>query len=158
NWMQTTSRLLTGPDYFPETIRAGTAPAECFMSGPGENPENARLAYLLAIASARKSIRLAHAYFVPDDLAVEMLVAASQRGVAIDVIVPWRNDSRFGRAAARSRWGPLLAAGVRFHQFLPALYHCKVMIVDDVLVSVGSINFDNRSFSINDEVNINVLD
>jgi len=158
NWLQTTSRLLTGPDYFPETPPTGSAVAQCFMSGPGEHPENARLSYLLAIASARKSIQLSHAYFVPDDLAIEMLLAARQRGVRIEVVVPFKNDSRFGRAASRSRWGKLLAAGVEFHLYMPSLYHCKTMIVDDVFVTLGSVNFDNRSFSINDEVNINVID
>ncbi len=158
NWLQTTSRLLTGPDYFPETSSTGQAMAHCFMSGPGERPENARLSYLLAIASARHSIQLAHAYFMPDDLAIEMLLAARQRGVRIVVIVPFKNDSRFGRAAARSRWDKLLAAGIEFHRYMPSLYHCKLMIVDDVFVTLGSVNFDNRSFSINDEVNINVID
>jgi cardiolipin synthase len=158
NWLQTTSRLLTGPDYFPETPRTGRASGHCFMSGPDENPENARLSYLLAIAAARKSIKLSHAYFVPDDLAIEMLLAARRRGVRIEVIVPYRNDSAFGRAAARSRWDRLLEAGVEFHRYMPSLYHCKVMIVDDVFVTLGSVNFDNRSFRINDEVNINVID
>lgn len=158
NWLQSTSRLLTGPDYFPENPPTGRARTHCFMSGPGEHPENARLSCLLAIAAARKSIQLSHAYFVPDDLAIEMLLAARQRGVKIDVIVPLKNDSRFGRAAARSRWGRLLEAGVRFHSYRPSLYHCKVMIVDDIFVTLGSVNFDNRSFSINDEVNINVID
>jgi cardiolipin synthase len=158
NWLETTSRLLIGPDYFPDTGRPGEALVDCFKSGPDESPENARMSYLLAIAGARKSIRLAHAYFVPDDLAIEMLLKARQRGVKIDVIVPMKNDSRFGRAASRSRWGKLLAAGVEFHQFEPCLYHCKIMIVDDVFTTLGSVNFDNRSFSINDEVNINIVD
>lgn len=158
NWLETTSRLLLGPDYFPDTGRPGAAYADCFKSGPDESPENARLSYLLAIAGARKSILLSHAYFVPDDLAIEMLLRARQRGVDIEVIVPLKNDSRFGRAASRSRWGKLLAAGVKFYQFEPCLYHCKVMIVDDVFTTFGSVNFDNRSFAINDEVNINVVD
>lgn len=158
NWLQTTSRLITGPDYFPETSSTGRALAHCIMSGPNEHPENARLSYLLAIASARKKIQLSHAYFVPDELALNMLLDARKRGVKIEVIVPFKNDSRFGRAAARSRWGRLLEAGVEFHYYLPSLYHCKVMIVDDTFMSLGSVNFDNRSFSINDEVNINVID
>lgn len=158
NWLQTTSRLLTGPDYFPEAQSTGGADAHCFMSGPNELPENARLSYLLAIASARKHIQLSHAYFIPDDLAIEMLLAARQRGVKVEVIVPFKNDSRFGRAASRSRWGRLLEAGVEFHYYLPSLYHCKMMIVDDTFMTLGSVNFDNRSFSINDEVNINVVD
>ena len=158
NWLQTTSRLLLGPDYFPDTGRPGSARVDCFKSGPNESPENARMSYLLAIAAARKSIRLSHAYFVPDDLAIEMLLSARKRGVKIEVVVPQKNDSRFGRAASRSRWGKLLEAGVEFHQFTPSMYHCKVMIVDDVFTTLGSVNFDNRSFSINDEVNINIID
>jgi cardiolipin synthase len=158
NWLQTTARLIVGPDYFPEIRPAGDSIAEAFKSGPGEDTERARIAYLLAIASARKSIKISHAYFVPDDLATRMLLAARRRGVAIDIIVPARNDSRFGRAASRSRWGPLLAAGVKFHLFEPAMYHCKSMIVDDSFVTVGSVNFDNRSFAINDEMNVSILD
>ncbi len=158
NWLQTTSNLLLGEDYFPTLAPAGPSVAECFMSGPGEGPQKARLAYLFAIASARRSIDISHAYFVPDDLAVQTLIAARQRGVRVRVIVPAINDSRIGRAASRSRWGPLLDAGVEFYQFEPAMYHCKTMIVDDEFVTVGSANFDNRSFSINDEVGVNVLD
>ncbi len=158
NWLQTTGRLLTGPDYFPPPDRSGESLANCYKSGPDADPENARVAYLLAIASARKSIRIANAYFVPDDLAVEMLVEARRRGVRVQVIVPAINDSRIGRAASRSRWGKLLTAGVEFYRYTPAMYHCKVMIVDDFYVTVGSVNFDNRSFSINDEVATDVLD
>ena len=158
NWIQTTSRLLFGEDYFPSMFREGSILALCYKSGPDEDPENARVSYLVAIAAARRSIRIAHAYFVPDDLAIEMLLSARSRGVEIDVIAPAINDSKFGRAASRSRWGKLLAAGVRFHLYEPAMYHVKVMIVDDFLVTIGSVNFDNRSFGINDEVNLNLFD
>ena len=158
NWLHTTSRLLTGPDYFPTAIATGDAIAHCYMSGPAERPENARLSYLLAIASARQSIQLAHGYFLPDDLSIAMLLAARERGVRIQVIVPAKLDSQVGLAIARSRWGRLLEAGVEFHEYLPTLYHCKMMIVDDVYLSIGSVNFDNRSFSINDEMNITVID
>lgn len=158
NWLQTTSRLLVGPDYFPTEKAVGSVRLQCFKSGPNEDPENARISYLLAIAAAQKSIRIAHAYFVPDDLAIDMLLAARKRGVEIEVVIPAINDSRFGRAASRSRWGKLLAAGVKFYRYQPAMYHAKAMIVDDAFVTVGSVNFDNRSFSINDEVNVNVLD
>ena len=157
NWMQTTSRLLFGSEYFPEVVRAGDALAACYKSGPNEDPENARISYLVAIAAARKSIVIAHAYFVPDDLAIEMLLSARKRGVKIEVVIPAINDSRFGRAASRSRWGKLLAAGVVFHQYQPAMYHAKVMVVDDYFVTIGSVNFDNRSFGINDEMNVNIL-
>ena len=158
NWLQTGGQLLLGADYFPEFEREGRVSAMCFKSGPGEGAESARISYLLAIASARKTIDIEHAYFIPDDLAVEMLLEARQRGVKIRVIIPEKNDSRFGRAAARSRWAELIAAGVEFYQYLPAMLHAKTMSVDDFFVTVGSVNFDNRSFSINDEVALNVLD
>lgn len=158
NWLQTTTRLLVGENYFPDTPESGDALAQCFKSGRHENPQNARNSYLLGIASAQKTIRIAQAYFVPDDLAIEMLLAARKRGVEIDIVVPAVNDSRFGRAASRSRWGKLLEAGVHMHLFEPAMYHCKVMIVDDILSTVGSINFDDRSFTINDEVAVNIID
>lgn len=159
NWVQTTGRLLTGRDYFPgEPAGRDGALAMCYKSGPNEDPENARISYLMAIAAARKSIRISHAYFVPDDLAIEMLIAARRRGVRVEVIVPAINDSRFGRAASRSRWDRLLAAGVEFHSYQPAMYHTKVMTVDDVFLTIGSVNFDNRSFGINDEVAVNVID
>jgi cardiolipin synthase len=158
NWTQTGRALLLGEDYFPEFEREGRSIAMCFKSGPGEGAESARLSYLLAIASARKSIDIEHAYFIPDDLGVQMLLEARERGVRIRVMIPEKHDSRFGRAAARSRWGELLAAGVEFYQYQPAMLHAKTMTVDDYFVTVGSVNFDNRSFSINDEVALNVLD
>ena len=158
NWLQTTSKLLQGEEYFPKISPHGNSLAQCIKSGPGEGMENVRLSYLCAIAAARKSIEIGNAYFVPDDLAISMLVAARQRGVRVRIIVPAINDSRIGRAVSRSRWGKLLAAGVEFYEYLPAMYHAKTMVVDDVLVTVGSANFDNRSFSINDEVALNVLD
>lgn len=157
NWLQTTGELLVGSDYFPPAERAGDVVAECYRSGPDEGPENARVSHLLAIASARKSIRIANAYFVPDDLAVEMLLRARKRGVQVQVILPAINDSRIGRAASRSRCGKLLEAGVEIYRYMPAMYHCKVMIVDDVFVTVGSVNFDNRSFAINDENGMNII-
>lgn len=157
NWMQTSGRLLLGADYFPEFEAVGKTTALCFKSGPGEGSESARVSYLLAIAAARKTIDIEHAYFVPDDLAVQMLLEARRRGVRIRVIIPAQNDSRFGRAASRSRWGELIAGGVEFYQYEPALLHAKTMSVDGVFVTIGSVNFDNRSFSINDEIALNVL-
>ncbi|MDB6167409.1 MAG: phospholipase D/Transphosphatidylase [Verrucomicrobia bacterium] len=158
NWLQTTSSLLIGPEYFPKIKETGKSIAQCIKSGPGEGLENIRMGYLCAIASAQKSIEIGNAYFVPDDLEIGMLIAARQRGVRVRIVVPAINDSKFGRAVSRSRWGKLIEAGVEFHEYLPAMYHAKTMVVDDVLVTVGSANFDNRSFSINDEDAINVID
>jgi cardiolipin synthase len=118
-----------------------------------------RLMYLLSLTAATRSIRLASAYFVPDDLTIQTMIRARQRGVSIDVVVPGRHtDALVVRRASRARWGPLLEAGVAIYEYQPSMYHCKVMIVDDCWTSVGSTNFDNRSFRLNDEANLNILD
>jgi cardiolipin synthase len=115
--------------------------------------------YLLSIAAARQRILLSAAYFVPDDLTVQMLVEARRRGVEVQIIVPGPLfDAEITRKASRSRWGALLQAGVQIFEYQPTMYHCKVLIADDFWVSVGSTNFDNRSFRLNDEANLNVLD
>jgi cardiolipin synthase len=158
NWLETRSELLDGDKYFAEAQPGGSMTAQFFKSGPTDGAENARLAYLLSIAAARKSIRLAHAYFVPDDVAIETLLEARRRGVKIEIIVPAKTDAEIVGQASRSRWGKLLEAGVEFHEYQPTLYHPKIMIVDDIWVTAGSVNFDERSFRMNDEANLNVSD
>lgn len=158
NWMRSTSEVLHGLKYFPVLQPQGDSVAQFFKSGPHDGAENARLLYLYSIAAARKNIRIAHSYFVPDNLAVEMLVAAARRGVKVEVIAPGIIDWNIVRRAARSRWDKLLEAGVKIYEYQPARYHCKIMIVDDAWVTCGSINFDDRSFRINSEANINIYD
>lgn len=115
--------------------------------------------YLLSIAAARKTVDIANAYFVPDDLSVQTLVRALQRGVKVRILMPGtRTDSEPVRRASRARWGELLEAGAEMYEYQPTMFHCKVMVVDDVWVSVGSTNFDSRSFRLNDEANLNIYD
>ena len=159
NWLKTRSRVLHGEEYFPRINAEGPCRAQVFMSSPEEGSESARLMYLLSIASASRTIRIASAYFVPDDLSVASLAAACKRGVTVEIIVPGEHvDTDITRRAGRSRWGPLLQAGAKIYEYEPTMYHCKVMIVDDIWTSVGSTNFDNRSFRLNDEANLNVYD
>src|SRR5205823_1281388 len=114
--------------------------------------------YLLSIAAARKSIRLCVPYFLPGRLITGQLLEARKRGVKVEIIVPGaETDAAIVRYASRSKWGPLLKAGVTIYEYEPTMYHCKVMIVDDLWVSVGSANIDSRSFRLNDEANLNVL-
>jgi cardiolipin synthase len=159
NWIKTRAKVLFGNAYYPELTPLGPSRAQVFKSSRGEGSESVRLMYLLSIASAAKSIRLQAAYFVPDDLAIDTLVTARKRGVKIEIIVPGPNtDSEIVQGASRSRWAALLDAGVLIYEYQPSLYHCKVLIVDDIWVSVGSTNFDNRSFRLNDEANLNIYD
>jgi cardiolipin synthase len=159
NWLKTTGAVLHGEDYFPALGPVGSGHAQVFMSSPSGGSESMHLMYLLAITAAQRSIHLSMAYFVPDDLAVKALRAALARGVRIEIIVPGPiTDTETVRKASRALWGPLLQAGARFYEYQPTMYHCKVMVVDGLLTSVGSTNFDNRSFRLNDEANLNIYD
>ena len=159
NWIEVTGNVLHGEAYFPELQRAGGELAQFIVTSPGGGSESMQLMYLMSIAAAASSIKLSAAYFVPDGVEVRTLVAAVKRGVRVQIIVPGQvTDSPAVRRASRSTWGELLRAGVEIYEFQPTFFHCKVMIVDDAWVSVGSTNFDSRSFSVNDEANLNVYD
>lgn len=159
NWMKTHATVLHGNAYFPKLEDAGPHRCQMFKSSPMEGSESARLMYLLSITAAEKSLLVANAYFVPDDLVTETLIRAVRRGVTVEVVLPGDyQDSTLVRHASRHRWGQLLRAGVRIYEYEPTMFHRKVMIVDEVWVSVGSANFDNRSFRLNDEANLNVFD
>jgi cardiolipin synthase A/B len=158
NWTKATSTVLHGSDYFPLLSTRGDMPAQMFSSSPSGGSESMHLMVLMAITAASRTIDLSSAYFVPDDLAVDSLVEATKRGVRVRIITPGSKiDSGIVRRASRARWGPLLQAGVTIAEYQPTMFHCKVLVVDDLLVSVGSTNFDNRSFRLNDEANLNVL-
>ncbi len=159
NWIKVTGEVLHGPAYFPPLTDVGSSPAQMFSSSPSGGSESMQLMYLLSIAAAARSIDLSAAYFVPDDLTSNALVAALKRGVKLRIVVPGPHmDVDIVRSASRAQWGPLLAAGALIAEYQPTMYHCKVMIVDGLLVSVGSTNFDNRSFQLNDEATLNILD
>lgn len=159
NWIKVTGDVLHGPDYFPPLAQAGPGRAQMFSSSPSGGSESMQLMYLLSVTAAVRSIDLSASYFVPDPLTLEALVAAMQRGVRLRIVVPGPHmDSETVRSASRATWGPLLAAGAVIAEYAPTMYHCKVMIVDGTLVSVGSTNFDNRSFRLNDEATLNVVD
>ena len=155
--MKTTGEVLHGNEYFPALTPVGEERAQVFKSSPGEGSESVRLMYLLSVASARKNIYIANAYFVPDDLSLQTLVRALKCGVKITILTPGAGtDVDSVRGASRARWGDLLQAGAKIYEYQPTMYHCKVMIVDDQWVSVGSTNFDLRSFRLNDEANLNI--
>jgi len=159
NWIKTSGEVLNGADYFPPLERAGDMDAHMFISSPASGAESMHLMYLLAIAAAEHSIDLEAAYFIPDELISKALIAARQRGVKIRVLLPGKNtDSDAARMASKSAWGPLLLAGVEIYEYDPTMFHNKMLIVDHLLVSVGSTNFDLRSFQLNDEASLNVYD
>ncbi|MBA2675001.1 phospholipase D-like domain-containing protein [Ramlibacter sp.] len=159
NWVKTTGRVLHGAEYFPPLEAAGEQKAQMFSSSPSGGSESMEMMYLLAITAARSSLDIASAYFVPDGITRRTLLAAARRGVRVRVIVPGKHtDEKTVRHASRGLWGELLRAGVQIHEYQPTMFHCKMMIVDGFMTSVGSTNFDVRSFRLNDEANLNIYD
>ena len=158
NWMRANGRVLHGEAYFPALKPAGSYDAQMFSSSPTGGSESMQLMYLLAITAARKTIALSNSYFVPDDMTIQTLLDAARRGVMIRVIVPSGHiDSETVRKASRGSWGPMLEAGIQIAEYSPTMFHVKGLVVDGAFASVGSTNFDNRSFRLNDEANLNVL-
>jgi len=157
NWIKTTGRVLHSDAYYPALEQTGNQGMHLFVSSPAGGSASMRLMYLLAIAASTRSIDLQAAYFIPDRLVVDALVAARDRGVHIRLLVPGRYiDSALVRIASRRRWGRLLRAGVEIHEYQPTMMHNKMLILDGELVSVGSTNFDMRSFDLNDEASLNI--
>ena len=159
NWIKTTGKVLQGEAYFPELEPMGEALGQVFTSSPSGGGDSMQLMYLLSITAAERTIDLSAAYFVPDELTRNALRSALERGVRLRIIVPGKHiDAEVVRQASRADWGDLLEAGAEIHEYQPTMFHCKTLIVDSQLVSVGSTNFDNRSFRLNDEANLNVYD
>lgn len=156
NWIKTRGDVLHGAKYFPPLEDSGSLQAQAIRSGA--HYENLDLMYLLAIASAKKTLRIENAYFLPDDLVRKELVEAAKRGARVEIIVPGKKiDQKLVRSASRRHWPELLNAGIKIYEYQPTMLHTKLMIVDDKFVSVGSGNFDNRSIRLNDEANLDVL-
>jgi cardiolipin synthase A/B len=159
NWLEVTNELLIGEDYFPPLKAAGKLAAQTVKSSPFSGSENVHLMLLMAIAAATDHIRIEMAYFVPSEVAIQQLIEARKRGVEVEVLVPGDHvDNAGARSASRYLWGELLEAGVRIYEFEPTMLHVKFVTVDDVWATVGSANFDERSFGLNDEANLTVFD
>ena len=159
NWIKVTGNVLHGAGYFPALAATGASRGQMFSSSPEGGSESMHLMYLLAITASTRSIDLSSAYFVPDKLTQAALVNAAKRGVKIRIIAPGEHiDAETVRRASRASWGDLLRAGIEISEYQPTMFHCKVLVVDGLWISVGSTNFDSRSFAINDEANLNIDD
>ncbi|MES2412857.1 MAG: phospholipase D-like domain-containing protein [Pseudomonadota bacterium] len=159
NWLKVTGEVLHGEPYFPALQPAGNSNAQMFSSSPSGGAESMQLMYHMAITASERSMDLSMAYFVPDELSLSIMRDALKRGVRLRIITAGPiTDTETVRAAGRATWGELLRAGAEIHEYQPTMYHCKVLIIDGLVVSVGSTNFDSRSFRLNDEANLNIYD
>ncbi|MGZ5230505.1 MAG: phospholipase D-like domain-containing protein [Burkholderiales bacterium] len=159
NWTKMTGTVLHTADYFPPVQASGHQYAQVFESSVEGGSESMHLMYLLSVAAASKTIHLSMAYFAPDEVALQALIDALRRGVKVQIILPGPiTDAQVVQSASRATWGVLLKLGAEIYEYQPTMYHCKVLVVDGLWTSVGSTNFDNRSFRLNDEANLNIYD
>ena len=159
NWLECCGEILTGSEYFPNLEAVGSTTAFVIKSSPSDRATASRVAFQLLMEGADHHVRIQTPYFLPDRALRKALIEVARRGVAVSVIVPGRiTDQRWVRYASRRMWGNLLRAGVRIHEYRPAMTHAKVLIVDELWSVLGTTNIDNRSFEHNDEINLAMRD
>jgi cardiolipin synthase len=155
NWLEATGMVLGGEAYFPGVIEpAGDVYGQVVKSSPTGGSSAMYTTFLLALTSAKRSVRITNPYLVLDDRMREALIAARTRGVRVQVLVPGAIDHNIVRQASRRQFGEMLTAGIEIYEYRAALLHAKTMVIDGVWSTVGSTNLDNRSFALNDELNV----
>lgn len=156
NWLEATGDVLVGPDHLPELEPiAGGCSMQLVRSSAGVGDTNVEALYFLAIACARERLNLTAAYFAPRPAFIEALCEAARRGVDVRLLVPGEHiDKGVVRKAGRGAYEQLLRGGVRIWEYCPTMLHAKTLTIDGCWASVGSVNFDNRSFQLQDEATL----
>lgn len=156
NWLESCGEVLTGPEYFPKSQIQGEGAVLVVNSTPsGGGATRARILFQILLASARKSIQITTPYFLPDHSITKELIRAVRRGVKVQILVPGKkSDLWLTRNSSRVAYGELLREGIGIYEYQPSMIHVKVLLIDGIWGVVGSTNFDNRSFGLNDEVNL----
>jgi cardiolipin synthase len=161
NWLESSGEVLNGEQYFPRApLNNGRTAALVVASTPSSGGSTrSRILFQMLIGAARKSIDITTPYFVPDSSMRREMVRALGRGVRVRIIVPGNHtDHYLTRSTGRRLFGELLKAGAQIYEYEPSMIHAKIMVADGAWVVFGSTNLDNRSFGINDEVNVAALD
>ena len=158
SWLEATGIAIGGDDYFPHLEPKGNISAQVVKSSPTGGSFQNYMLFLLSINSAKTSVLITNPYFIPDEVMTNALLKAVERGVRVVVLVPGKSDSRFAYTASRSQYGKLLLGGVKVFEYQASLMHAKTIVADGVWATIGSTNFDNRSFALNQEINLTVYD
>ncbi len=158
DWAFADGENLDGPPWFTDPEPVGNTVARAVTSGPDADVQKIEQVVIQALGCARRSVRIATPYFLPDELVTGALTQAATRGVLVEVVIPEKGDHRAIDWAMRAHLDPLIRAGVRVYLDPPPFDHSKAMVVDDVWCFVGSANWDMRSFRLNFELNVEIID
>ena len=160
NWLETDPELFDETvDRFPHQPRSGDVVVQCVRGASETGNSDIYTLFRTLLQLAEHRVRIATAYFVPDDEIVGRLCAAAQRGVTVELLLPGPHaDKRFVQLASADRFAPLFDAGVAIWAFQPTMLHAKVMTVDGIISNVGSANLNARSTALDEEVNVVAID
>ncbi|HKO58280.1 MAG TPA: cardiolipin synthase [Thermoanaerobaculia bacterium] len=160
NWVEQTGEVPAGEKYFPKPEAAGSTPAHVAYTSPTGSVSSVQVLFYLAIKSAKRELIIQNPYLLPSDDAMEALEEAVRRGVDVKIMVPGTKstDSPIVQHASHHHFGTLLKRGVKIYEYNKTLLHQKILIVDGLWSGIGSTNFDDRSFELNDEVTMGVVD
>jgi cardiolipin synthase len=155
NWLETTGEILSGHRFFPKAQKEGKVSVQTILSSPSTGAGAVGTMYLTALQCAKHELFVANPYFVPDLRVIDVFAAARQRGVTVKLMLAGKHmDAWWARQNSVRRYGKLLEAGIEVYEFAPTMLHQKTMIVDRSWATIGTANFDNRSFALNDETNL----
>jgi cardiolipin synthase len=159
NWAESGRELYDDGDRFPQQPQAGSAVVQVVRGSASLGWDDLQTTFRVMLDSAQERLRLATAYFAPDEFFLDRLCAAAQRGVEVDVLLPGPHaDKRACQLASEAAYDRLVSCGVRVWNFQPAMMHAKIMIVDGMAAVVGSSNFNRRSLDHDEEVLLVALD
>jgi cardiolipin synthase len=159
NWAETDPTLFDDDrDRFPEQPQPGAAVAQCVRGSAETGWSDIATLFRTLLQLAQRRVRVTTAYFVPDDALTSSLLAAAERGVEVEILLPGPHiDKRFVQVASEETFQPLLEAGITIWSFQPSMLHAKIMLIDDVIANIGSANFNARSTKLDEEINVVVL-
>jgi cardiolipin synthase len=158
DWRFATGESLRGEKWFPKLDSEGPIITRAISDGPDEDLDKLRWTILAAVAAARESIRIVTPYFLPEPSLISALNVAAMRGVAVDILLPGKNNLPFVQWASRAHWWQVLERGCRIWLAPPPFDHTKLLIVDNCWSLVGSANLDPRSLRLNFEFNVECYD
>jgi cardiolipin synthase len=155
NWLLSTGEILSGPEFFPSPVAAGKVEVQTILSSPIAGAAAAATMHLIAVQCARKYLYIANPYFIPGGRLIAMMGRACQRGAKVKLMVAGKhNDTWWARQNSLRLYGKLLEAGVEIYEYEPTMLHQKTMVVDGAWATIGTANFDNRSFALSEETNV----
>lgn len=156
DWTEAAGELLLGDRLFPPGLSDhGPHRAGLLFNSPSIGSTDAERYWAISIYGARETLYITSAYFVPDDDFRFLLREAVERGVDVRILTPGANTDRPSTwYAARCHYEQMLDAGVRIWEYDPTMVHAKTLVADRAWCSVGTMNLDNRSMSLNEEVTL----